>query len=206
MSKKLPQNLGFYGETRTKQSNETQFKSFMGSVSGVFNNFTGKRDAESFKESDNDVSENTGLLNSIKNSVSNVAKTEMISSITNKTKNIFQGAQDQYTDTANLAKNLPYIILLCIVGFLLIMLSTLYLPLLVLFPQKFSSLFAMGSMCILIAISLIKGPKNFLNSLMTSQKIKYSAWYALSLTGTLYFSIFAKSYIFAMAFAISQVF
>ena len=178
----------------------------MQSVSGPFNNVTGKKNTESLRKNDNDNTfENTDFLDSITNSVHNAAKAELVSNITTRTKSMLQDAQDQYTDTTNFAKNLPYIIILCIVGFLLIMISTLYLPFLVLFPQKFSFYFALGSICILAAISLVKGPRNFLDSLMTTQKIKYSVFYALSLIGTFYFSIFAKSYIFAMAFAILQV-
>lgn len=105
----------------------------------------------------------------------------------------------------NFTKNLPYIILLCLGGTFFTFMAFMLLPTVLLFPQKFSFSFALGCMCYMGAIALIRDPKTFLLSLLQKDKILFTVVYVISLLGTFYFSLIAKSYIFALFFCIAQV-
>ena len=105
----------------------------------------------------------------------------------------------------NMAKNLPYIIILCLAGALFLFIAMMYLPLVLLYPSKFSFSIAVSSMCFMGVIALLKGPQAFLSSLISAEKIKYTGVYAISLLGTFYSSMIMKSYIAALFFCALQV-
>lgn len=57
-----------------------------------------------------------------------------------------------------MAKNLPYIIVLGCAGALFLFIAMMYMPVVILYPSKFSSSIAMASVCFLGIIALLKGP------------------------------------------------
>ena len=83
------------------------------------------------------------------------------------------------------------------------LLSLFYLPFIILMPAKFSSAFTLGSINILISLSVLKGPLKFFKSLLSKQKILFSLIYFLTIIGTLYFSIINKVYIYVIAFSLA---
>ena len=83
-------------------------------------------------------------------------------------------------------------------------LSTLYLPLVVLFPQKFCALFSLGSMTAMLSISVMVGHERFLKKLVTRELVFYSITYVVSLMIGIYYSCIVKSYILAILAIIAQ--
>ena len=134
-----------------------------------------------------------------------IKSTLSANAIIGKSKNMMQGAQESMQTSINLTKNLPYIILLCLGGAFFIFMAFMLLPTILIFPQKFSFSFALGCMCFMGAIALLRDPKVFLLSLLKRDKIAFTIGYVISLIGTFYFSLIAKSYIFALFFCLAQV-
>ena len=118
---------------------------------------------------------------------------------------MISGSQEQMTASINLAKNLPYIALLVVAGCFFMMMALFYLPIIILVPSKFSFAFALASICFLSALAIIREPNTFIKSLLSPEKMRYTAAYGLSLLGTFYFSLVTKSFIFSFVFAIAQV-
>lgn len=117
----------------------------------------------------------------------------------------FAQAQQQAQQGSNFSKYWQYILGLTGVGFVFMMLSLFALPFIVISPEKFSILFALGCICFLSAIALWKDPATFVRSLMKKDKLPYTGGYFLSLIGTFWAAYSLDSYIFSMIFAIAQV-
>jgi len=127
------------------------------------------------------------------------------SAIANKSKSFVQGTQESMQTSINLAKNLPYIIGLCAGGAFFFFISFMFLPMIVVFPHKFSFSFALGCMCFMGAIALLRDPKVFLLSLIKKDKILFSGGYVIALLGTFYFSLIGNSRILSLLFAFAQI-
>ena len=123
----------------------------------------------------------------------------------NRSKNLVQNSQESMQTSINLAKNMPYIIGLCCAGGFFLFVSFWFLPFILIFPQKFSFCFALGCMCFMGAIALVRDPKVFLMSLVKKDKIMFSLGYVIALIGTFYFSLIGNSRILALVFALAQV-
>lgn len=116
-----------------------------------------------------------------------------------------QGTQESMQTSINLAKNLPYVVGLCAAGAFFLFISFMFLPTIIIFPHKFSFSFALGCMCFMGAIALLRDPKTFLLSLIKKDKIMFSGGYVLALLGTFYFSLIGNSKILSLLFAFAQV-
>jgi len=90
-------------------------------------------------------------------------------------------------------------------GLFLISLSFSFLPLLPIQPQKFSLLFALGSLTVLGSVAWLKGPTAFLGVMVQGDKLPFSVLYAGGLVGSLWATLIARSYIFTAVFSFMQV-
>ena len=99
------------------------------------------------------------------------------------------------------AENWKNFSILFFLGSFFILMSFAFLPVFVLVPAKFASLFTLGSVCILSSVAVMKGFKEFLKVLVKKDKIYYSILYVVTIFGTLYFSIISKSYFLAIIFS-----
>jgi hypothetical protein len=102
--------------------------------------------------------------------------------------------------------NYTYFIISLLVGIGLIVLSTLFIPFIVLSPYKFTLLFTLGSMCIIASFAFIKHPYEYAKSLFASDKLPFSLSYLISLLFSIYFSLINKSYIGVIIATLVQVF
>jgi ElaB/YqjD/DUF883 family membrane-anchored ribosome-binding protein len=90
------------------------------------------------------------------------------------------------------------------VGCMLITLSFSFLPVLPIAPQKFSLLFAFGSLVIMGSIAFLKGPKALATQLIARDKLPFSGAYILGLVGTLVATIILRSFILTAVFGLLQ--
>lgn len=169
-------------------------------LGALYSKFLQKEEPPMSTTTENNDDEETGLIGSYANKL----KDGFFGSL-NKTRSVLQSTQEQATVSMNFAKNLPYIILLLVAGGFFLMMSLFYLPVIIIWPAKFSFSFAIASICFLAAISLLKDPKTFVRSLLKPDKARYSIAYGFSLIGTFYFSIVTQSFIFSLIFAFAQV-
>lgn len=124
--------------------------------------------------------------------------TQSVSAVTNLT--------NKTEEVSNTLTNWKYFLGFFIAGLLFIALSMPYLTILVIAPQKFSGLFSLGSISILISVAILKGPYNFIKSFVKKDKILFSLVYFFSLFGTFYVALIQKSYILVILFSFIQVF
>lgn len=89
-------------------------------------------------------------------------------------------------------------------GFMVTSLSFSFLPLLPVSPQKFSLLFALGSLMMLGSVAFLKGPKAFASIAMQKEKLPFTASYVVGLIGTFWATLVARSYLFTAIFALMQ--
>lgn len=90
------------------------------------------------------------------------------------------------------------------IGMFLISMSFSFLPMLPISPQKFSLLFAFGSMTLLSSFAILKGPKAFFSDLLQREKLPFSGAYAVGLVGTLVATIVMRSYLLTAVFGLIQ--
>lgn len=90
------------------------------------------------------------------------------------------------------------------VGMLLITLSFTFLPVMVVAPQKFALLFAVGSIVVMGSLAFLKGPKALISQLMQREKLPFSATYIVSLVGTLVATIVLRSFLLTALFGLTQ--
>ena len=90
-------------------------------------------------------------------------------------------------------------------GVFCMFLSLTFLPFLVLAPQKFATLFTLGSLLILGSFSVLKGHAAFISHLGSKDRLPFSMGYAASLIGTLYASMWSKGYFLTLFFSTAQV-
>lgn len=116
---------------------------------GLFSLFTrqGKDGNDSSDIENPKQSEGTPLMNTIKTGLINRAL----------------GVKETLTNTMDTGRNLTYFAIFLFIGILLILLSTFFLPVVVLSPHKFACLFSLGSLSIFIGLAYYHGLKNFLS-------------------------------------------
>ncbi|TIA93646.1 hypothetical protein E3P99_00094 [Wallemia hederae] len=81
----------------------------------------------------------------------------------------------------------------------------LFLPILPIRPHKFALAFSMGSVLVMAAFALLVGPWNHLKHLLSKERLVFSVSYLSSLSLTIYFAVFAKSYIGVLVAGLIQV-
>merc|ERR1712032_107161 len=89
-------------------------------------------------------------------------------------------------------------------GFILLIISFNFLPMLLIKPQMFALFFTMGSMTTLSSFIVLSSPWAFAQQMMQSRKLPFSVAYIVGLVGTLWATLIQRSYIFTAVFVIVQ--
>ena len=91
------------------------------------------------------------------------------------------------------------------VGAVLMSLSFVFLPMILLAPQKFSGLFSLGSLCFFLSFAALRGPAKFASHLLTKERLPFSIAYVGSLIMCLYSANILRSYILTLVFTGIQI-
>ncbi|KAI9120086.1 hypothetical protein K1719_009055 [Acacia pycnantha] len=103
-------------------------------------------------------------------------------------------------------KALLYFGLLLATGvFFLFIAFTLFLPVMVVMPQKFSICFTLGCGFIIGSFFILKGPKNQLAHMTSKERLPFTLGFIGSMVGTIYVSMVLHSYILSVLFSVIQV-
>eukprot|EP00245_Coleochaete_scutata_P012553 TRINITY_DN488_c0_g1_i2.p1 TRINITY_DN488_c0_g1~~TRINITY_DN488_c0_g1_i2.p1 ORF type:complete len:231 (+),score=39.15 TRINITY_DN488_c0_g1_i2:72-764(+) len=89
--------------------------------------------------------------------------------------------------------------------FFLFIAFTLFLPAIVLMPQKFAITFTLGCMFIMGAFFVLKGPAAQLKHMLSMERLPFTGAFVGSMLGTLYASLVLHSYILSVLFSGVQV-
>ena len=82
-------------------------------------------------------------------------------------------------------------------GFFLL-LSLVFLPTVVLMPSKFCGLFDIGSVILMLGVSVMMGNNQFRASLVSADLRLYTCMYVVSLLSNIYFSCISRSYLLSI--------
>ncbi|KAJ6894839.1 hypothetical protein NC652_028555 [Populus alba x Populus x berolinensis] len=81
----------------------------------------------------------------------------------------------------------------------------LFLPVIVLVPQKFAICFTLGCGFIIASFFALKGPKNQLAHMSSKERLPFTLGFIGSMVGTLYVSMVLHSYFLSVLFSVIQV-
>ncbi len=121
-------------------------------------------------------------------------QTSMITSVKNNIKNSIE-----------VEKNYTSFFIIFAVGLIFLMISFIFLPMIILFPQKFVSLFSIGSIIILFSFVFVYGTINYIGMLFEGKRSIYTFIYLASISFGFYFSFFNSNYLFCLISAVIQV-
>eukprot|EP00252_Welwitschia_mirabilis_P000991 TRINITY_DN10973_c0_g1_i1.p1 TRINITY_DN10973_c0_g1~~TRINITY_DN10973_c0_g1_i1.p1 ORF type:complete len:231 (-),score=29.93 TRINITY_DN10973_c0_g1_i1:20-712(-) len=103
-------------------------------------------------------------------------------------------------------KSLLYFSLLLATGIFFIFISfVLFLPVMVVMPQKFAICFTLGCMLIIGSFFILKGPKNQCSHMISKERLPFTAVFIGSMALTLYVSMVLHSYLLSVIFSAVQV-
>lgn len=125
-------------------------------------------------------------------------------SVLNSAKNFFTGAKEEERPQTTYEKIVSYIevetsyttfLIVLALGFFVIFMSLFFLPTIIIYPQKFVSLFSLGSFIIISSFIFIHGTKAYLEMLFNEDRRLYTISYFLSIFVGIYFSNFTTMFI-----------
>jgi hypothetical protein len=90
-------------------------------------------------------------------------------------------------------------------GFFFFMAFIIGLPVVVIRPSKFALCFTVGSIMYMSSFALLKGPEVHLRSMMSRERLPFSAAYVGSMMLTLYAALVARSYILVILTSSLQI-
>eukprot|EP00051_Salpingoeca_urceolata_P034669 m.26148 g.26148 ORF g.26148 m.26148 type:complete len:201 (+) comp8117_c0_seq1:220-822(+) len=93
-----------------------------------------------------------------------------------------------------------------VLGVACIGLASLYLPVFYLKARKFALLFTLGSLAVLGAMSMLRGPVKYAQHMLHKDRVVFTIVYLLSMAGTLYAAMHLRRTIPTVFFASLQLF
>ncbi|KAK3200079.1 hypothetical protein Dsin_023494 [Dipteronia sinensis] len=110
------------------------------------------------------------------------------------------------TSTVPSGKALMYFGLLLATGVFFVFIAfTMFLPVMVLMPQKFAICFTLGCGFIIGSFFALRGPKNQLTHMSSKERLPFTLGFVGSMIGTIYVSMVLHSYILSVLFSVIQV-
>ncbi|XP_047336996.1 protein transport protein SFT2-like isoform X2 [Impatiens glandulifera] len=82
---------------------------------------------------------------------------------------------------------------------------TMFLPVIVLVPQKFALCFTLGSGLIIASFFAMKGPMNQFAHMISTERLPFTVGFLGTMVGTVYVSMVLHSYILSVIFSVLQV-
>ncbi|XP_043689055.1 protein transport protein SFT2-like [Telopea speciosissima] len=103
-------------------------------------------------------------------------------------------------------KSLMYFGLFLATGVFFIFIAfTMFLPVMVLMPQKFAICFTLGCAFIIGSFFALKGPKTQLAHMSTKERLPFTLGFIGCMVGTIYVSMVLHSYVLSVLFSVLQV-
>ena len=127
-------------------------------------------------------------------------------SIKTTTGGSFSALKNVYDGTANTGRRLKFFFLFLFIAVVCLVGAFMFLPVILLFPQKFGLMFSLGSICVHVALSYLKSsPAEYLWQLFSSKdSFVLSFIYFGSLYGTIWSSVVWGSYLWVLGFTVVQ--
>ncbi|KAG6520856.1 protein transport protein SFT2-like [Zingiber officinale] len=116
------------------------------------------------------------------------------------------GSFQNATSNVPSGKSLVYFGVLLASGVFFVFIAfTMFLPVMVLVPQKFALCFTFGCALIIGSFFALRGPKNQLSHMFSKERLPFTVLFIASMVGTIYVSMVLHSYILSVLFSVIQV-
>ncbi|XP_047977301.1 protein transport protein SFT2-like [Salvia hispanica] len=116
------------------------------------------------------------------------------------------GSFNSATSSVPSGKSLVYFGFFLAAGVFFIFIGfTIFLPVMVLKPQKFAICFTIGCAFIVGSFFALRGPKNQLIHMLSKERLPFTLGFLGSMIGTVYVSMVLHSYILSVFFSVLQV-
>ncbi|KAJ4913259.1 Got1/Sft2-like vescicle transport protein family [Raphanus sativus] len=116
------------------------------------------------------------------------------------------GSLSSATSSMPSGKSLMYFGLLLASGVFFIFIAfTMFLPVMVLMPQKFAISFTLGCGFIIGSFFALRGPQNQLAHMTSMERLPLTLGFIATMVGTIYVSMVLHSYILSVLFSVLQV-
>lgn len=103
-------------------------------------------------------------------------------------------------------KSLMYFGLFLATGVFFVFIAfTMFLPVMVIMPQKFAICFTLGCAFIIGSFFALKGPKNQLAHMSSKERLPFTLGFIGCMVGTIYVSMVLHSYVLSVVFSVLQV-
>ncbi|KAF8409781.1 hypothetical protein HHK36_005860 [Tetracentron sinense] len=110
------------------------------------------------------------------------------------------------TSSVPSGKSLVYFGFLMATGVFFVFIAfTMFLPVMVLMPQKFAICFTLGCAFIIGSFFALKGPKNQFAHMSSKERLPFTLGFIGSMVGTIYVSMVLHSYLLSVLFSVLQV-
>lgn len=117
-----------------------------------------------------------------------------------------QGLPGSFQSTVPSGKSLLYFGILLAAGVFFIFIAfTMFLPVMMLMPQKFAICFTIGCAFIIGSFFALKGPRNQLAHMSSKERLPFTLGFIGSMVGTIYVSMVLHSYVLSALFSVLQV-
>ena len=140
------------------------------------------------KENDNNV------LNFMDDDIESNDQTSMIKSVKNN-----------FKQSIEVETNYTTFFVVFSIGILFIVLSSLFLPMVILFPTKFVSLFSIGSIITISSFIFVYGTSTYFSMLFEGKRCIYTLIYFASIISGIYFSFINLNYLICLISAFTQI-
>ncbi len=169
-----------------------------------------KRDNNNFKLSNIEETKDTivqgfgNVLGKIKGYIK-VNNNDEEANLQEQDKTFYRRIIDSTLNCIEVEKSYKYFMFLLVIGVIITFFSLMFLPLVIVSPTKFVSLFSLGSMIILSSFVFLHGTKDFIMMLFSRKRYLYSILYILSLCIGLYFAVINPYFIICLICSVIQL-
>ncbi|GAB9473127.1 hypothetical protein Gpo141_00010285 [Globisporangium polare] len=98
-----------------------------------------------------------------------------------------------------------YFVAMTLMGLMFFGMASIFLPLIMIRPSKFALSFMFGSMCLMTAFAMLKGPGAFLAGLLEPKRLALTTAYFFSLGATLYSCLVLGNYVLVVCTSVMQL-
>jgi hypothetical protein len=126
-------------------------------------------------------------------------------SVTNKVRELPANVQSAASFVPSRQALTAFFIMIAAGSFFIFMAFFMFLPVIVLVPQKFAISFTIGSIFIVGSFFALKGPKAQFYHMISKERWPFTAGFIGSMAATIYVSVVLHSYILSVVFAVIQV-
>lgn len=148
----------------------------------------------------------TGTIDKVKNFFS-FGRAETVNEDTNASESsgMLNKFKDNIKNTLEVEKSYKTFFIFIMVGIGLIFLSMIFLPAIVLAPQKFVGLFSLGSIIILLSFIFVYGTYGYLELLFSPTRVTFTLMFIFSLFISFYFSFIRSNYLISLVCSLVQM-